>query len=44
MTICSNCGENYETIIIPSKKSLPEIETYCPRCGFTNYDIMNEEN
>ena len=43
MTICSNCGENYLTELLPSEKSLPEIETYCSRCGFTNTDIINEE-
>jgi ribosomal protein L37E len=43
MTICSNCGEEYFTELLPSEKILPEVETYCSKCGFPNIDKLIEE-
>jgi DNA-directed RNA polymerase subunit RPC12/RpoP len=44
VTICSNCSEQYSTKLLPSETIIPEVETYCPKCGFSNIDTLYEED
>lgn len=38
LTICENCGEHYSNVLLPSDINNNKIETYCPKCGFSNED------